>query len=198
MKTPRYICSKCRQPFTRRWNAYRHSNTKHYGGIENILSFTEYITNQKDSSIPLNAYSEGNNSHHSNVKNQIFFDKSIYPNNLQSSTLTDPFDDAIERELFPYELLAQLGPKYEEIRHILEYVAEPSRKILLGKALLSAINSDNPIETMNKKLIDYRKSKTGEMMLNDLAAFYGQDKAFIKEFLKLKFKQNKYYRQFSK
>ena len=42
MKTPRYICSKCRQPFTRRWNANRHSNNKHYGGIENIISFTEY------------------------------------------------------------------------------------------------------------------------------------------------------------
>src|SRR5215213_4425745 len=87
------------------------SNTKHYGGIENIISFTEYITNQKDSSIPLNAYSECNNSHQSNVKNKIFFDKSISPNNLQSRTLRDPFDDAIERELFPYELLAQLGPK---------------------------------------------------------------------------------------
>ena len=146
--------------------------------------------NQKDS-ISLSGYSEDNSSQQSNVKNPIFFDKSISPNNLQSSTLTDPFDNAIERELFPYELLAQLGPKYEEMRHILESVAEPYRKILLGKALLSAINSDNPKETMNKKLIDYRKSKTVEMMLNDLAAYCGQDKAFIKEFLKLKFKHNK-------
>jgi hypothetical protein len=189
MKTPRYICSKCRQPFTRRWNAYRHSNNKHFGSIENIVSFTDYLMNQKDSSNLLNAYSEGNNSHPSNVKNQIFFDKSISPNNLQSRTLTDPFDYAIERELFPYELLAQLGPKYEEMRHILESVPEPSRKIMLGNALSSAINSDNPKETMNKKLINYRKAKTGEMMLNDLAAVFGQDKAFIKEYLRLKFKQ---------
>jgi hypothetical protein len=190
MKTPRYICSKCRQPFTRRWNAYRHCNNQHYGRIENIISYTAYLMNQKDS-ISLSGYSEDNSSQQSNVKNPIFFDKSISPNNLQSSTLTDPFDNAIERELFPYELLAQLGPKYEEMRHILESVAEPYRKILLGKALLSAINSDNPKETMNKKLIDYRKSKTVEMMLNDLAAYCGQDKAFIKEFLKLKFKHNK-------
>ena len=47
MKTPRYICSKCRQPFTRRWNANRHCNNKHYGGIENVISFTDYIMNQK-------------------------------------------------------------------------------------------------------------------------------------------------------
>ena len=80
MKTPRYICSKCQQPFTRRWNAYRHSNTKHYGEIENIISFTEYIiTNQKDSSIPSNAYSEVNNfSHQPKVKDQIFLTSQFF------------------------------------------------------------------------------------------------------------------------
>lgn len=197
MKTPRYICSKCRQPFTRRWNAYRHSNNKHYGIIENIISFTEYIMNQKDS-IPLNDSSEDNSSHQSNVKNQIFFDKSISPNNLESSSLTDPFDHAIEPELSPYMLFDQLGPKYEEMRRILDCIPEPTRTILLGNALSSAIYSNNPAETFNNKLTDLRKAKTSAMMLNDLATFYGTDKAFIKEFLKLKFKQNKYYQQFSK
>src|SRR5688572_7323029 len=122
MKTPRYICSKCRQPFTRRWNAYRHSNNKHFGSIENIVSFTDYLMNQKDSSIPLNGYSEDNSSYQSNVKNQTFFDKSISPNNLQYSTLTDPFDEAIERELLPFKLLDQLGPKYEEMRRVLDCI----------------------------------------------------------------------------
>ncbi len=188
MKIPRYICSKCRQPFTRRWNANRHSNNKHFGSIENIISFTEYILNPTDS-IPLNGFYENNNTHPLNVKKQLFFDKSISANNLRSSTSTDPLDDAIERELFPYELLAQLGPKYEEMRRILESVPQPSRKILLGDALSSVFNSDNPVDTMNKKLTDYRKSKTSVMRLNDLAAFYGTDKAYIKELLKLKFKQ---------
>ncbi len=50
---------------------------------------------------------------------------------------------------------------------------EPSRKILFGNALSSAINSDNPVDTMNKKLTDLRKSNTSVMMLNDLASFYG-------------------------
>ena len=89
MKTPRYICSKCREPFTRRWNANRRCNNKHYGEIENIISFTEYIMNQKDS-IPLNGHSEYNSSHQANVNNHIFFDKSIFTDNLNSTTLTDP------------------------------------------------------------------------------------------------------------
>jgi hypothetical protein len=50
---------------------------------------------------------------------------------------------------------------------------------------------------MHKKLTDYRKLKSNMMMLNDLAAFYGQDKKYIKEFLILKFKQKKYH-QFRK
>ena len=106
MKTPRYICSKCREPFTRRWNANRRCNNKHYGEIENIISFTEYIMNQKDS-IPLYGYSEHNSPHQSNVNNHLFFDKSISADNLSFTTLTDPIDDAIDRELLPYKIFEQ-------------------------------------------------------------------------------------------
>jgi len=145
--------------------------------------------NQKDS-IPLNGYSEDNSSYQSNVKNQLFFDQSISPNNLQSSTLTDPLDDALERELLPYKIFDQLGPKYEEMRRILECIPEPTKNILLGNALSSAINSDNPGETLYNKLRDFRKAKTNIMMLNDLATFYGMDKESTKAFLKLKSKYN--------
>ena len=110
----------------------------------------------------------------------------------------NPLDDVIEHELLPYNLLDQLAPKYEEMQRILDFLPEPSRTILLGIALSSAINSGNPVDTMNKKLTDYRKAKTRVMMLNDLAVFYGQDKAYIKEFLKFKFKQKEYYRKFNK
>ena len=105
MKTPRYICSKCRQPFTRRWNAYRHSNNKHFGSIEDIISFTEYTSNQTDSFIPLNGfYEDNNNSHHPiNVKNQLFFDKPISFKNDLLDTLLEPLDDALERESSSYE-----------------------------------------------------------------------------------------------
>ena len=69
MKTPRWICAKCRQPFTRRWNAYRHSNNKHFGSIEDIISFTEFTINGVDSSIPLNGFCKDNKS---NLINYIY------------------------------------------------------------------------------------------------------------------------------
>ena|SRR5688572_4007496 len=190
MKTPRYICSKCREPFTRKWNANRHCNNKHYGGIENIISFTEYIMNQKDP-IPSAGYSKDNSSYQSNVNNQLFFDKSISSDNLRYTTLTDPIVNAIDRELLPYEIIEQLGPKYEEMRRILDYVPEQYRTKMLGNALSSAINSNHPVDTMNKELINLRKSASSVMMLNDLASFYGTNKACIKALLKLKFKQKK-------
>jgi hypothetical protein len=152
--------------------------------------------NQKDS-IPSTGYSKDNSSYLSNVNNQLFFDKSISGDNLRYTTLTDPIVDAIERELLPYGIFEQLGPKYEEMRRILDYVPEQSRKKMLGNALSLAINSNHPVDTMNKELIDLRKSASSVMMLNDLASFYGTDKAYIKELLKLKI-QTKVISQFNK
>jgi hypothetical protein len=190
MKNPKWICSKCRQPFTRRWNANRHCNNKHYGAIENIISFTEYIINRKDS-IPLNGFYEENNPS-LNVNNLIFFDGSSYVNNSQFNTLLDPLDDVIEPELLSDELLDQLAPKYEEMQRILDCLPEPSRNILLGNALSSAIQSNNPVASLDKRLTDIRKVKTRGMMVNELSKFYGIDKTSTREFLKLILKQKKY------
>ena len=87
-----------------------------------------------------------NNSHHPiNVKNQLSFDKPISFKNDFFDTLLEPLDAAIEQELSSYEILDQLAPKYEEMQHTLDSVPEPFRAILLGNALSSAINSDNPL-----------------------------------------------------
>ena len=190
MKNPKWICSKCRQPFTRRWNANRHCNNRHYGAIENIISFTEYIINRKDS-IPLNGFYEENNPS-LNVNNLKFFDGPSYINNSQFNTLLDPLDDAIEPELLSDELLDQLAPKYEEMQRILDCLPEPSRNILLGNALSSAIQSNNPVASLDKRLTDIRKVKTSGMMVNELSKFYGIDKTSTREFLKLILKQKKY------
>ena len=195
MKTPRWICAKCRQPFTRRWNAYRYSNNKHFGSIVDIISFTEFTINGVDSSIPLNGFYEDKNSYPSNVKNHLYFDNSISAKNIQSSTLTDPYDNLMDHLFSPYEILAQLGPKYEEMRRILDCFPEPVRSLVLGKTLSLAINSNDPVDTMNKKLVSYRKFVTSEMMLNDLAVCLGRNKEYIKTMLKLKFKRKEYYRQ---
>lgn len=205
MKTPKWICSKCRQPFTRKWNANRHCNNKHSGRIENIISFTDYIVNRTDSSIPLSrSYKDNNNNHlqlnhqELNVKKHLFLDKSIsVNNNLAFNTIDDPVEDLLERELLPHKVLEPVCPIYEEMQSLLDSFPEPYRQIFLKNALISAINSGNPVETMHKKLTEYRKFKTSRMMLNDLASYYGQDKEYIKEWLRLKFKQNDY-RQFSK
>ena len=95
--------------------------------------------------------------------------------------------------IITYELLDQLAPKYEEMQRILDYIPEPSRKILLGNALSSqSIPKILLILSMHKELTGLRKAKTWVMMLNDLTAFYRTGEAFTKEFLKLLLKQKEY------
>ena len=194
MKTPKWICSKCRQPFTRRWNANRHCNNKHSGYLEHIISFTDYVINRQDSN-SLNNFNKNNKDYQRNFgKNHVFFDTAISSNKLPFNPNTDPLENYIDQELSLCELLSPLAPKYEELRRILDNVSEPSKNLLLGNALASAINSNNPVETMQKKVTEYRKSKNTVMMLNDLTKVYGGNKEFTKLLLKFKSKQkNRYY-----
>ncbi len=191
MKTPKWICAACKQPFTRRWNANRHCSNKHSGFFENIISFTDYIINRQDS-IQLNNFDKDNNSHsHNFVKNQVFYDKSISSNNSLFDSITDSPEHFLDQELLPYEVLSPLGPKYEELRRILDFLPESSRNQILGIVLSTAINSDNPVGTMQKKIIEYSKDKNNVMMFNDLTRFYGGDKEYTKQLLKFKVKQKK-------
>jgi hypothetical protein len=191
MKTPKWICAACKQPFTRRWNANRHCSNKHSGFFENIISFTDYIINRQGL-IQLNNFDKDNNSHsHNFVKNQVLYDKSISSNNSLFDSRTDPLEHFLDQELLPYEVLSPLGPKYEELRRILDFFPESSRNQILGIVLSTAINSDNPVETMQKKIIEYSKSKSNVMMFNDLTRFYGGDKEYTEQLLKSKVKQKK-------
>jgi hypothetical protein len=191
MKTPKWICAACKQPFTRRWNANRHCSNKHSGFFENIISFTDYIINRQDS-IQLNNFDKDNNSHsHNFVKNQVFYDKSISSNNSLFDSITDPLEHILDQELLPYEVLSPLGPKYEELRRILDFLPESSRNQILGSVLSTAINSDNPVGTMQKKIIEYSKNKSNVMMFTDFTRFYGGDKEYTKQLLKFKVKQKK-------
>ena len=151
LKNPRWFCSKCRKPFTRRWNANRHCNNKHSGYLEHIISFTDYVINRQDSN-SLNNFNKNNKDYQRNFgKNHVFFDTAISSNKLPFNPNTDPLENYIDQELSLCELLSPLAPKYEELRRILDNVPEPSKNLLLGNALASAINSDNPVETMQKK-----------------------------------------------
>jgi len=104
--------------------------------------------------------------------------------------LIDPFENALNNELSPYKLLDPLRHKYEEMRHILDFLPEPSKTILLGNALSLAINSNNPLQTMNEQAIRFRRSKSIAMMFHDLSAFYGISSEFTKDFLKFRWNYN--------
>lgn len=189
MKNPKWFCSECRKPFTRRWNAYRHCNNKHAGSLEHVISFTDYIINRQDSNF-LNNLNKENKDHQRNFgKNQVYLDTSFSSHNLPFNSNTDPLEKYIDEELTPYQLLSHLAPKYEEMRNLLGHLPEPAKKILLGNALASAINSNNPVYTMQKKVIELRKSNSIAMMFNDLTKVYGGNKELTKLFLKLKYKQ---------
>lgn len=175
MKNPNYICAKCKLPFTRKWNAIRHCNNKHSG------------INQKDFASSLNGF----NHHSINKKNQTFYDNPVSINSKSTPPSLDPFEKFIENELLPYKLLEQLGPNYEEIQRLLDFMPEPNRKILISCILSIAIISNNPLETMSIQLQNLRKNKTTNMMFNDLKSSYGLDNTSMKEFLKLIWKYNK-------
>jgi hypothetical protein len=57
------------------------------------------------------------------------------------------------------------------MRLLLDFLPQPSKTILLGNALSLAINSNNPVQTMNEQIIEFRKNKSYTMMLQDLSAF---------------------------
>lgn len=193
MKNPRWFCSKCRQPFTRRWNANRHCHNKHFGAIDYIISFADYIINPTGHSIPLNNIYQNKDSNPLNVRKHALFDKPISTYNFPNNSITDSFDDLIEQESLPYKILDPIAPQYEEMQRILDSVPEPSKRLLLGNALSSAINSNNPVQTMNKRLRELRRGKTNLMMVNEEATFYNIDKTTVKELLKLKYKMQKQY-----
>ncbi|HZB17946.1 MAG TPA: hypothetical protein VE445_12340 [Nitrososphaeraceae archaeon] len=48
-----------------------------------------------------------------------------------------------------------MAPKYEEMQRTLDFVPEPYRAILLGNALSSALNSNNPIESMQVRSFEF-------------------------------------------
>lgn len=181
MKVPKWICSKCNQPFTRRWNANRHCNIKHSGRIENIISFTKHIMNSTNSqySVRLDSFSQ-NNSQLFNIKTQLFNDI----NSSQSNTLNNSLYDANGSKLLSYELLDQLEPSYEEMQRILDGVPEDIKKNTVGYILFTALFSNNPRDSLQKQVNSLRKIKNRGMMINDLSSVYGPNREYAKELLK--------------
>ena len=117
MKTPKYICSKCRQPFTRRWNANRHCNNKHYGTLDCVFLFTEYLVNTGNTKflrLP-DKYSE----HTFQIPSQqnLFQPEKTNPM-LQTifKTSLDPIKDDDDKMILLYSKLDQLASQVPTIR----------------------------------------------------------------------------------
>jgi hypothetical protein len=164
LKTPKWICSKCNQPFTRRWNANRHCTIKHSGRIENIISFTKHIVNSTNLQydVRLDSFYQ-NNSQLLNAKPQLYNDKSIPINYPQPNILNNSL--------------------YEEMHRILDFIPEDNRKQIIGSILDTAIVSNNPYDYMQDILHTLRKNKRYAAMLNDLSSVYGPYKGVIKNLL---------------
>ena len=190
MKTPKWICSICKQTLTRKWNAKRHCNTKHDGLFDSIISFREYLLTTTTNSNP-------NESFYFNVnelpyqKRLFFRDKSTNFNlHPHLSSTPDPIDDFTKREMMLTDILDKIAPQYEQIGNILSHVPEPQKTQILGSIISRALVSDNPVIFINKQLKDWRKAKFYNKMLDDASVFLGFNKQLTKEYFKMGLKED--------
>ena len=186
MKTPKYICSKCRQPFTRRWNANRHCNNKHYGTLDYVISFTEYLVNTENTKFLHLPDNYSKNTY------QIPYQQNLSPQEKTTpmlkrifQTSLDPIEDDDDKVILLYSKLDELTPKYQRLENLLSHLSQPKRTSLLGPILKMALDSENPIAFMNNQLDEFRRSKIRNRMLDDISAHLGFDKNIIKEQLKM-------------
>lgn len=170
----------------------------HEGEMDSIIRFSDYIINRTNI-IPFqfNGIS-GNKNRSSKVRHHVVFDNRASANCSQINLFTDPLDDLLEDETFPFKILDQFSAKYKEMQNCLNFIPEPNRKALLTYALFSSLRSYNPVGTLNKRLMVVRKVKDRVTLFNDLKEFLGIDRNYTVELLKSKFRSNRYYGQFNK
>jgi len=94
-----------RLPFTRKWNATRHSNNKHDGIREYIITFSKYVIKKR---ILLVLYLTLNLV--SLKKNQLYYESPITINNTSTDSVDNTFDKTIENEILVFTILEPLGP----------------------------------------------------------------------------------------
>jgi hypothetical protein len=196
MKTPKWICEKCQQTFTRRWNADRHYNNKHDGTLYSVILFKEYLASKGNSKFLrlLDKYSE--NANHITYPKNLFFQAKTNPLlEPQFKSSIDPIEDYLDKEILLADKLHELAPQYQQLENLLSHIPEPNRRSILGSILTRALNSESPDAFIHNQLEGFRRAKTRNRMLDDISASLGFDKNMTKEFLKmgLKTKSKNYY-----
>ena len=191
MKTPKWICSICKQTLTRKWNAKRHCSTKHDGLFDSIISFREYL-------LTTTTYSNPNGSFYSHNVNELPYQKRLFFQDKSTnfnlhphlSSTPDPIDDFTKREIMLSNTLDKIAPQYEQIGNLLSHIPDPQKTQILGDIISIALVSDNPIKFINSQLKDLRKAKFYNKMLDDASVFLGFNKQSTKEYLKMGLKED--------
>jgi hypothetical protein len=189
MKTPKWICEACEQTFTRRWNANRHCNNKHYGMLDSVILFREYSANKGNNRYLLlsDLYSE-NTYQIPYQKNLSFQEKTNSRLATKFKIPLHPIEDYLDREILLNYKLDEIAPQYQQLENLLSRVAQPKRTPILGSVLNNALNSGNPIAFINNQLDEFRRAKTRDRMLNEISASLGLNKNITKEYLKMRLK----------
>ena len=186
MKIPKWICIKCEQTFTRKWNAFRHCDNKHGAIFESVIHFREYLMNRpnfQSSLIPNNTLNFNQLPYQ---QNRNFQDKRINPH---TDTLSNPIDDYTSDEKLLYNTMNELAPMYEELENLLSNMPEPNRVGILGGIVSQAIYSNNPVVFMKTQLKAWRNATVCNRMINNSSVFLGCNKQLTKHHLKMGIKK---------
>ncbi|MGI0050632.1 MAG: hypothetical protein ACRD8K_02745 [Nitrososphaeraceae archaeon] len=205
MKIPKWICNICKQTLTRKWNAKRHCDNKHYSLYDSIIPFREYLVTTSNISPILPPHHNDYQYKINNNSNQLPFQENLLSYQDKSTTIPKISsywqrsipqqedmiaDDFTKREELLSNTLDRIAPKYEEIKNLLSHLPEPTKTQMVGGLLSNAIASDNPIRFINKQLKVIRKAKFYNNMLEDASVFLGSDKRTTKEYLKMRLKED--------
>jgi len=186
MKTPKWICEKCQQTFTRRWNADRHYNNKHDGTLYSVILFREYLAskgNNKFLRLP-DKYSENANQI-PDPKNLSFQGKTNPLLEPQFESSIDPIEDYLDKEILLANKLDKVAPQYQQLENLLSHIPEPNRRSILGSILTRALNSESSVAFIHNQLEGFRRAKTRNRMLDDISASLSLNKNMTKQFLKM-------------
>lgn len=186
MKTPKWICEKCQQTFSRRWNADRHYNNKHDGMIYSVILFREYLASKGNSKLLRlpDKYSE--NAKQIPYAKNLFFQAKTNPLlEPQFKSSMDPIEDYLDKEILLDDKLHEVAPQYQQLENLLSHIPEPNRRSILGSILTRALNSESPVAFIHNQLERFRWAKTRNRMLDDISASLGFNKNITKEFLKM-------------
>jgi hypothetical protein len=169
MKGP-WKCPSCSYISTRNWNIKSHINRKHSGygvPLHLLRTKTAIISNSQD----------------------LIHDTDERVENLHltpESIFKSIIDQKDEREVSLYNILEQISPQFREIEQLLvsancDY---KTMQFILTSTVISALSSNNPIESINDSLKTCYLFSTSAKMINYAAYVFNTTPALAKEILK--------------